>query len=38
MKVQMDLVLYYNRQNIELLNDELYVAKSKATFSLDKNK
>jgi hypothetical protein len=37
MKVKMDLVLYYNRQNIKLLNDELCVAKPKATFSLDKN-
>ena len=36
MKVKMDIVQYYNRQNIKLLNDELYIAKPKAIFSLDK--
>jgi len=34
-KAIIDLALYYDCQNIELLNDDLCVVKLKATFSFD---
>ena len=36
-KVRMDLALYYDYWNLELLNNELGVIKLKASFVFDKN-
>jgi hypothetical protein len=36
-KVRMDLALYYDYWNLELLNNELRVIKLKATFVFDKD-
>ena len=35
MKARMDLALYCDHHDIELLNDRLHVAKLKTTFALD---
>ena len=36
-KARLDIALYCNRKNIELVYDELRVAKPKASFVLEKN-
>jgi hypothetical protein len=35
-KARMNITLFYDRQNIKLLNDEVRVTKPKTTFFLDK--